>query len=95
MKGTYVLRPLMYETFEDCRDFHFDLIHTSQNLINAIQATIDNHPDWDHTLAREVIKSEREIIKSTYAELKEMQRWWIREGKNGKEQQLLEKTSST
>lgn len=95
MKGTKVLRPLLTETFEDCRDFHLDFIHVSQDLIKAIQQTIKNHPDWDHTLAREVIKQEQEIIKTTFAELKEMQRWWLREGKNGKNQQLLEETSST
>lgn len=95
MKGTKVLRPLLTETFEDCRDFYLDFIHVSQDLIKAIQLTIKNHPDWDHTLAREVIKQEQDIIKSTYAELKEMQRWWLREGKNVKDKQLLEETSST
>lgn len=83
MKGTKVLRPTLYESFEDCRDFHLDFIHVCQDLIKAIQQTIKNHPDWDHTLAREVIKQKQDIIKSTYAELKEMQRWWLREGKNG------------
>ena len=95
-RNAKVLRPTMYESFEDCRDFHFDFIHTCQDLIQTIQTIIKNHPERDHTLAREVIKQEQDIIKTIYAELKEMQRWWLREGKkDGKRKQLLEKTSST
>lgn len=76
-----MLRPTIYETFEDCRDFHFSFIHTCQDLIKAIQHTIKNSPSGDHTFARQIIKQEQDIIKAIYVELKEMQRWWIREGK--------------
>lgn len=86
-----MIRPLIGETFNECKAFQWSLIHTSQDLIKAIQAcSIKNTP-----LAREVINQERQLIKQYYAELKELQAWWNKEGKNGKKQQLLAKTSST
>ena len=86
-----MIRPLIGESFNECKAFYWSYIHTCQELIKAIQNTgIANTP-----LAKEVIRQERDQIKRTYAELKELQRWWDKEGKNGKKQQLLAKTSST
>lgn len=85
-----MIRPLLGETFNECKAFYWSYIHTSQELIKAIQnCSLAKTP-----LAKEVISQERQIIKQTYVELKELQRWWEKEGKNEQKNRLLEKTST-
>lgn len=92
MKGTF--RPSIYETYKDCRNFYLDIIKVNSDLIKAIQKSMPFADKETNTLANKVIIENRTQIINIYAGLKEMHRWWIREGKNEK-QRLLEKTSST
>ena len=86
-----MIRPLIGESFAQCKDFQWSLIHTSQDLISAIQKTsIRNDP-----LTKEVVQREQQLIKEYYAELKELQSWWNKEGKHVKKQQILAQTPST
>lgn len=77
-----MIRPLKGETLNQTKKFYWDYIHTCQELISVIQK------DCDYIdLSREVIAMERQIIKDTYADLKEMQQWFNKTGKgklNGK-----------
>ena len=80
-----MIRPLKGETLNQTKAFYWDYIHTSQNLIKTIQKSCKDTP-----LAREVIALERKVIKDTYADLKEMQQWFNKEGKgklNAKKEQ--------
>jgi hypothetical protein len=65
------------ETFNQHKAFLWSLIHSSQELIKVLQNIKD--PD-NRKLAREIIVQERTIIKSTYAELKELQKWFTKSG---------------
>ena len=64
------------ETFEQRKDFLWSFIHVCQDLIKAIQKCKTS----DQELSRTVIKQERAIIKETYEELKELQRWFKQSG---------------
>ena len=86
-----MIRPVKGETIATCKAFYWDTIHTSQKLIKAIQGSSVKNTD----IAREVVKQEQQLIKDTYADLKELQRWWEKEGKNEVQKRLLEKKSST
>lgn len=70
MKGTKVL--CIKENFNQRKAFLLDYIHTCQDLIKAIQQSSLHNS----TLAREVIKEERILIRDTWAELKQLQRWF-------------------
>lgn len=76
---------------QECKAFQWSLIHTSQELIKAVQSCSLKGT----AQANQIILTERAIMKENYAELKELQRWWVLEGKNAAKQQLLEKKTST
>lgn len=84
-----MVRPIIGESFNNCKQFRWSIIHTSQQLIASIQKNCGDTP-----LAREIINLELANIKRTYAELRELQRWWNNEGKNNAEQRVLGKTVS-
>lgn len=63
---------IMGETYNQSKAMLWDLIHSCQALIKVIKP---NSP-----LAREVIAGNREIIRSTYADLKELTRWFKQSG---------------
>lgn len=63
------------ETFNERKAFLWSFIHVCQELIGVLQKLTG-----DKKSAREVIVLEREIIKDTYAELKELQRWFKQSG---------------
>lgn len=86
-----LVRPVKGESFTDLKQFLWDSIHVSQDMVKAVQ----NCKIKDSALAKEVIKLERENIKRTYAELKELQQWWNKEGKENAKKRLLEKKTST
>ena len=71
-----MIRPLKGETLNQTKEFYWSYIHTCQELIKTIQRVCDDTP-----LTREVVAMELKIIKDTYAELKEMQQWFNKEGK--------------
>lgn len=84
------MRPLRDETFEEARDRAFTSIHINQNLIKALKKSIifnDKMPDDLKILAKEGVTKFNKEIKQTYADLKEMQSWWIKEGKKQREQE--------
>jgi hypothetical protein len=60
------------ETFNSRKAFLWDYIHVCQDLIKAIQRC----KLAKSTLAREVIAIERQSIRDTYEELKQLQRWF-------------------
>jgi hypothetical protein len=60
------------ETFNGRKESLWDYIHVCQELIAAIQKSVVPPTD----LSREVIALERQSIRSTYAELKDLQRWF-------------------
>lgn len=60
------------ECFNDRKAFLWSFIHVSQELIAVLQKM----PGENRILARELIAQEREIIKKTYMDLKELQRWY-------------------
>lgn len=64
------------ETFNERKSSLWSYLHTSQDLIKAVQKIKGDNL----ALAREVIVQERETIKTTYADLKELQRWFKTSG---------------
>lgn len=67
---------IMGETFNQRKAFIWSCIHTCQDLITVLQKVTGENAK----LARQIIKDEREIIKSDYATLKELQRWFKQSG---------------
>lgn len=63
---------IMGETFNQHKAFLWDYIHTTQDLIKAIKP--------NSQLAKEAIAGSRESVRDTYAELKELQRWFNTSG---------------
>ena len=88
-----MIRPLLSESVEDCRAFHLSCIRTSSECIKVLRTITGKNAK----LAKEIIRKEQQYIKQTYADIKEMQRWWVREGKKKyvERQQLLEEKIST
>lgn len=72
-----MIRPLKGETLNQTKEFYWEVIHISQDLISAIQKTKSKDSD----IAKQVIKQEKELIKQTYADLKELQQWFNKTGK--------------
>ena len=70
-----IIRPTLYESFEDCRSFWLDYIEDCRALIKTIKATMRRLPTMDTRLAQEVISEQQELVKEVFAALKEMQRW--------------------
>lgn len=66
----------MGETYNQHKQFLWDFIYTCRELIKAIQ----NSSLAESTLAREVIDQNRAIIRDTYAEIKELTRWFRASG---------------
>lgn len=65
-------------------------------MIAVCSKIVKNTEDQEtKKLAREIIASEKNTIKQTYADLKEMQRWKKRKEQNEPEHRLLEKKIST
>lgn len=89
-----MLRPLRTESFEDCRTWHLDLIKDCREMVKAVQSAMPKMSQGNKALAREVIADQQQIIKATYGKLKEMQRWWLREGQKNEGKRLLEETPS-
>lgn len=102
------VRPLIGESFADCRTYYFGMIHSSQEFIPVLQRVAKKGNADTKKLALECIASEREQIRKHYATLKQLQKWFNsqdldekepflikKEGNNAKKQQLLEKTIST
>lgn len=80
MKGTNVL--VAGETFADRKESLLGYIKVCRQLITTINdVIIKKHPDWDHTLAYEVMALEQQEIKRTMEELVQLQKWWEKEGK--------------
>lgn len=75
------------ETYEQRYSFLWDYIHTCQDLIKTLQAI----KGQNEALAREVIQLEREQIKKTYAELKQLAIWFKNSGLQPDEQYYLKK----
>lgn len=64
------------ETFNQRKAFLWSCIHTCQELVNVLQKIKGDN----RALALSVIKQQREIIKSDYAALKELQKWFKQSG---------------
>lgn len=64
------------ETFNQRKAELWSLIHSCQELLKVLSGIKGDN----RKLALEVAKQEREIIKVTYAELKELQRWFKKSG---------------
>lgn len=62
----------MGESYSQHKALLWSLIHSSQELAKVIKPTTP--------LAREVLKGNREAIRETYAELKELHRWFKKSG---------------
>ena len=71
------MKPLVGESFDHCKKWLWELIHTSQKNIDEliqIKRTTRHAPIKD--LAQMVIEFERQSIKDTYSDLKALQRWF-------------------
>lgn len=83
-KGTneIVLRPTAYQTFDELRDFYLDYIRVNREVMKALKGGIDRSSDVQFKKdCYESIRITQDENKRIYDELKECQRWWIKEGK--------------
>lgn len=90
-KGTnkIVLRPTVYETFDELRDFYLDYIRVNREVIKALKNGIDHSSDVQFKKdCWESIHITQEENKQIYEELKECQRWWIKTGKSKYEERV-------
>lgn len=70
-------KPLIGETFTECKQFLWGLIHSSQhNIDELIEIKKTTKSITVKTMIPTVIEKERQYIKDIYRDLKELQRWF-------------------
>lgn len=80
-----MLRPAIFETVEEVREMELNFIRTCRKLKESMEKALIDHPAMPEDLqkmTRASIRTQQQLIRQGYSDIVEMQRWWLKEGKN-------------